>query len=151
MNCGLTATIQRMKSLLYYSVFTSGLVFVLAFAFGKASGAEQREALSLPDSCTLMLMAPAERTIHLARLAMLRRSASGVKVSSDGFSFEVDLTQMSWPDLEAWATNEQKCCSHLKIENRIIEAGKRATVRVVCPAEGKDELIQSLQGRKQTD
>ncbi len=140
-----------MRSLIYYSVLASGLVFVLAFAFGKASGEEQREALSLPDSCTLMSMAPAERSTHLALLAMLRRSASGVKVSSDGFSFEVDLTQMSWPDLEAWATNEQKCCSHLKIENRIIEAGKRATVRVVCPAEGKDELIQSLQGKKPTD
>ena len=140
-----------MKSLLYYSVFTAGPVFVLALAFGNAFAEEQREDLSLPDSCTLMSMAPAERSTHLARLAMLRRSASGVKVSSDGFSFEVDLTQMSWPDLEAWATKEQKCCSHLKIENRIIEAGKRATVRVVCPAEGKDELIRSLQGKKPTD
>jgi len=97
MNCGLTATIQRMRSLIYYSVLASGLVFVLAFAFGKASGEEQREALSLPDSCTLMSMAPAERSTHLARLAMLRRSASGVKVSSEGFSFEVDLALISWP------------------------------------------------------
>lgn len=137
-----------MKSLIYYSLLASGLIFVLAFASGKAFAKEQTEDPSLPDSCTLMAMAPEERTTHLARLKMLRRSASDVKVSSDGFSFDVNLALMSWPDLEAWATSEQKCCSHLKIQSRIVEAGKRATVQVICPAEGKDELIQSLRGKK---
>ncbi len=78
------------------------------------------------------------------RLTMLRRSGSAMKVSEDGFRFDVDLTVMSWSDLQAWAANEQKCCSHVKIECRIGEPGTRASVRVACSPEEADELIRAF-------
>ncbi len=102
----------------------------------------------LPDKCTLVVMDPAERAAHMNRLAMLRRSGSAVKVSEGGFSFEVDLTVMSWSDLQAWAANEQKCCSHVKIECRMVKPPTRATVRVACSPEEADELIRAFRVKR---
>lgn len=109
-----------------------------------ASANDRQEDASLPASCTLMAMTPAERTVHLERLGMLRRGASAVERSTDGFTFEVDLAVMSLADLQAWAENEQKCCSFLKIESRVVEAAKRVKVRVVCSADLRDEVMESF-------
>jgi hypothetical protein len=131
-----------MKSfiLLFAALILTGLWIV-----GRnASAHEPGEDVSLPKSCTLMTMTPAERAVHLERLGVLRRAASAVKMSPDGFTFEVDLAVMSLRDLQGWAENEQKCCSYLKIESRTVEAGKRAKVRVVCPADMRDEVMQSF-------
>lgn len=121
------------------------LLLALAWVFGRnALAGKGAEELALPNSCTLLAMSPAERAVHLKRLEMLRRSASAVKMSADGFTFAVDLGVMSPADLQGWAANEQKCCSYLKIESRIVEEDKRATVHVVCPADLRNETMQSF-------
>ncbi len=133
-----------MKTMIFYPVILfAALVLVVTWASGRrASAQEQREGMTLPKSCTLMSMKPAERAVHLERLGMLRRSMSSMKVLPEGFSFQIDLSKMSLTDMQGWAENEQKCCSQLKIENQIIETGKRAKVRVVCDEGLKTELMK---------
>ncbi len=133
-----------MKTMIFYPVILfAALVLVVTWASGRrASAEEQREGMTLPKSCTLMSMKPAERAVHLERLGMLRRSMSDVTVLPEGFSFEVDLSKMPLNDLQGWTENEQKCCAQLKIDSQIVETGKRASVRVVCDEGLKTELMQ---------
>lgn len=134
-----------MKQMFLPITLIAALVLVVTWALGSnASGEEKRETVALPDSCTLMSMKPGERAIHVERLGMLRRSARHVKVSPEGFSFEVDLGMMPVRDLQRWAENEQKCCSYLKIDSRIAQERKLAMVRVVCPADSKTEVMRSF-------
>lgn len=133
-----------MRPLIYYSIFGSALAAVLALGFSRANAKERKEDLVLPNKCTLVVMDPGERATHMDRLAMLRRSGSAIKVSEGGFSFDVDLTVMSWSDLQAWAANEQKCCSHVKIECQLLKHATRARVRIACSREEADELIRTF-------
>lgn len=89
-------------------------------------------------------MSEAEQEIHLERLTLLSQGASDVKISADGFAFQIDLRVMSAADLEAWALNEQKCCSFLEITHHVVEEDRRATVDVVCPSEFKAEALHSF-------
>ncbi|MBA3883804.1 MAG: hypothetical protein H0X73_14135 [Chthoniobacterales bacterium] len=139
-----------MRPLIYCSIFGSPLAAVLALPFSRANAKERKEDLVLPNNCTLVVMDSAERATHMDRLALLRRSGSGMKVSEGGFSFDVDLTVMSWSDLQAWAANEEKCCSHVKIECRIVGPGTRASVRVACSPEEADELIRAFRVKQET-
>jgi hypothetical protein len=135
-----------MKTKMFLSmILFAALVLFVTWAWGhNAFAEEQREPVVLPDSCTVMSMKPAERAVHLKRLGMLERSASQVGVSPEGFSFVVSLSTMPVRDLQGWAENEQKCCSYLKIESQILDEGKRAKVRVVCPAGSKNEVMRSF-------
>lgn len=127
----------------YPVILVAAFLLVVTWASARrASAEEQQERMTLPKSCTLMSMKPAERAVHLERLGMLRRSMSSVKVLPGGFGFEIDIRKMSLTDLHGWAENEQKCCSDLQIDSQIIESGKRAKVHVVCDEELKTELMQ---------
>lgn len=109
----------------------AAIALVVSCFVGRGALAKERLGkMPLPNSCTLMAMKPADRAVHLKRLEMLRRSMSNVKVSAEGFRFEVDLGKIPIRDLQGWAEYEQKCCSQLKIDSQIVETGKRATVRV---------------------
>lgn len=134
-----------MKTMIFSPLIPlAALVLIVTWTFRHgASAEEQREGVPLPKNCTLMSMKPAERTVHLERLGMLRRSMSDVRVSPAGFTFAVDLSKMPVSDLQGWAENEQKCCAEFKIETKTAEA-KRATVRVLCDAESKTEMMQIL-------
>lgn len=128
-----------------FTLLLAALILVGLWIVGRnALANERREDVSLPKSCTLMAMTPDERAVHLERLGMLQHGARAVKMSADGFTFEVDLAVMSLRDLQGWAETEQKCCSYLKIESRAAEARKRAKVRVVCPADLRDDVMQSF-------
>jgi hypothetical protein len=96
-----------MKKMMFLPItLIAALALIVTWAWSSnASGEEKREAVALPDSCTLMSMKPADRVIHVERLGMLRRSAKHVKVSPEGFSFEVDLGLMPVRDLQGWAEN----------------------------------------------
>ena len=120
-------------------------VLLFAWVCGRSVFAnERKQNPSLPQSCTVMTMSGPEREVHLKRLALLSRAASEVKISADGFAFQVDLSVMSPADLQGWASNEQQCCSFLQIKSRVVEEGKRADVHVVCPADLKPEIAQSF-------
>ncbi|MDQ3621507.1 MAG: hypothetical protein M3463_03335 [Verrucomicrobiota bacterium] len=100
--------------------------------------------MPLPASCTLLAMSPRERAAHQERLKLLQRASSAVAISGEGFSFKVDLQTMPLNDLQTWAQAEQKCCSFLKIDSQVVEAGKLAAVRVVCPVDSKKEVMETF-------
>ena len=98
----------------------------------------------LPASCTLLAMSPEERVAHQRRLESLNKAASLRKETADGFVFAVDLRQMSLKDLQMWMENEQKCCSFLRMTNRLLEKDALAEVAVACPAEMRAEVMQTF-------
>ena len=98
----------------------------------------------LPASCTLLAMSPEERVAHQRRLESLNRAASLRKQTADGFIFAVDLHRMSLSDLQLWMENEQKCCSFLRMTNRLLEKDVLAEVVVVCPAEMRSAVMQTF-------
>jgi hypothetical protein len=98
----------------------------------------------LPASCTLLAMSPEDRATHERRLERLIKAASMQKATDDGFIFTVDLRQMPFEDLEPWMTNEQKCCSFLKMTYRVLESGLLEEVTVVCPTEMRSSVMQSF-------
>ncbi len=135
-----------MKTSIYHRrLVLAASVLTLIWVFKPDTRAEGHpEGTSLPNSCTLMAMPPAERAIHLARLKLLERSATDLKMLPAGFSFTVDLAVMSSVDLEGWAANEEKCCSYLKIERQTGADQKHAVVHVLCPADLRNETAESF-------
>lgn len=125
-------------------------VFAVLFAscsLGRTSLADEHpKNVPLPTNCTVLAMSPVERAAHLARLETLRRAARAVTMTKDGFSFEVDLAEMRWADLNSWAESEERCCSFLKIERQAFSSGdkKFARVRVSCPADLQNEVMRSF-------
>ena len=122
------------------------LIYVLSLvsatcAFG---GDDKPAETPLPMSCTLLAMSPAERTAHLERLKLLKRAASAVVVTPEGFHFKVDLQTMPFKELQTWARAEQNCCSFLKIDSQVVEAEKQAVVHVVCAADEKKEVMATF-------
>jgi hypothetical protein len=110
----------------------------------KTTKAPNSGGAMLPASCTLLEMTPEDRATHERRLEKLSKAASMQKETDHGFIFVVDLRQMPFDDLESWMTNEQKCCSFLRMTCRVLESGVRAEVAVVCPAEMRPTVIQTF-------
>ena len=98
----------------------------------------------LPASCTLLAMSPEQRVAHQRRLESLNKAASLRKETADGFVFAVDLRQMPLEDLQLWMENEQKCCSFLRMTNRLLEKDVLSEVAVACPAEMRSVVMQTF-------
>jgi hypothetical protein len=98
----------------------------------------------LPASCTLLAMAPEERSVHQPRLNDLRKAGRLERETVDGFEFTVDLRQMSAKDLQLWMENEQKCCSFLRIKTRSDEVQQRTHVTVECPKDLFSQVIETF-------
>jgi hypothetical protein len=146
MNRGSTASVASMKpsTLVPALLLTLPLAFVAcALAAPKATQKPSTET-PLPTSCTLLAMSPPERAAHQQRLNLLRRASSAVAASREGFTFKVDLHTMPLSDLQTWAQAEQKCCSFLRIDSQVLEAGKVAGVRVVCPKDSMKEVMEAF-------
>jgi hypothetical protein len=142
MNYGSNASVPDMKPF----ILIPALLLTLPLAFvACATAADKKTAETpLPTSCTLLAMSPTERAAHLERLKLLSRASSAIATTREGFTFNVNLQTMPLSDLQTWAQAEQKCCSFLKIDSQVIEGGKRATVRVVCPEDSKKEVMQTF-------
>jgi len=98
----------------------------------------------LPESCSLLAMSPADRAIHQQRLDKLCKASRLLRKTADGFEFTVDLRLMPMHDLQTWIENEQKCCSFLKMSNRILERNALAEVTVACPPEMRVEVMRTF-------
>lgn len=117
---------------------------VLVLVGCKTAKARTASGKELPASCTLLAMSPEDRVTHQRRLENLNKAASFRAETEDGFVFAVDLRQMSLEDLQLWMENEQKCCSFLRMTNRLLEKDALAEVAVACPAEMRAGVMQTF-------
>ena len=120
------------------------LTVPLATAMCVFGGDDKPAETPLPTSCTLLSMSPTERTAHLERLKLLKRAATAVAITPEGFSFNADLQTMPLKELQTWAQAEQSCCSFLKIDSQVVEAEKLAAVRIICPAVEKRGVLETF-------
>lgn len=119
-------------------------ILLLIGAACAAARDQKPDDTPLPKSCTLRTMSPPDRAAHLERLRLLKEAASGIVTSNDGFAFKINLQTMSLDELQKWGRAEVGCCAFLQIKSEVIEAGKLASVRVVCPSEMKKETMAAF-------
>ncbi len=122
------------------------LIVILPLASAtRAFGRDEKPAVTpLPTSCTLLEMSPTERAAHLERLKFLKRAATSLATTPEGFTFKVNLQTMPLKELQTWVQAEQNCCSFLKIDSQVVEAEKQAVVHVVCAADSKHEVMETF-------
>lgn len=123
------------------------LLSALSIIMNRADAQSQKSeskapSKKLPPTCTLLSMTPVEREKHLKRLHALAKASSLVQKRGAEFVFTVDLKQMPLDELQLWASKEQGCCSFLKIHSRVTQQKTVAEVRVECPANLQDSVIQ---------
>lgn len=138
--------VEYMKLGTLLPVLAALLAIIVSWAVAGCTTGKERtdERSELPASCTLLAMSPGQRQAHQARLEKLRHASQLRRETPEGFVFAVDLHILSAEDLRAWMENEQKCCSFLRMTNRVYENESMAEVTVVCPPEMRSEVMQTF-------
>jgi hypothetical protein len=143
LNCSSTVSVADMKSMLLFSILTATAGLVWWAMAQKPPALRQSPKKELPASCTLLAMSPDDRSLHLKRLESLRRAGRLQRIVPEGFVFQVDLREMPYEDLQLWMSDEQRCCSFLRMESNI-RSDSLAEVTVVSPPELRSEVMQTF-------
>jgi hypothetical protein len=143
LNCSSTVSVADMKSMLLFSILTAAAGLVWWAIAQKPPALRQSPEKELPANCTLLAMSPDDRSLHLKRLESLRQAGRLQRIVPEGFVFQVDLREMPYEDLQVWMSDEQRCCSFLRMESNI-RSDSLAEVTVVSPPELRSEVMQTF-------